>query len=245
MAKDIVPELLAAIQESFNVAFAKDPTIIRISGLIANGTATHAQSALYAIKTGNILSDAFKTNLSSSILPDGKMYYNIAERILTPTLGNNYEIITQASMEVQLAMNRAAGLGIKAIKPKQNIDRVQGLVDLLSEADHFDDVAFALDKPVVNYSLNIVDELIKANADFHYQAGLSPSVKRIAESGACDWCREVAGEFNYPDVPSDTWRRHDSCGCVIEYDPGDGAVRKHSGYGKRSWDVSHVVNKKR
>lgn len=33
-------------------------------------------------------------NLSSDVLPDGKMYYDIASAILNPTLENNYGLIS-------------------------------------------------------------------------------------------------------------------------------------------------------
>ena len=228
MAKDVVPELLAAIQEQFDVAFAKDPTIIRIIGLIVNGTATHSDMNSYAIATGEILAEVFKKHLKSDNLPDGKMYYNIAERILTPTLKNNHEIIARAAAETQEILNRSAGIGIKAIKPKVDSGRISGLIEKVSEADNFDDVAWVLGEPVINFSQSVIDAVIKENADFHYRAGLSPKIVRTAVGKACDWCANLAGTYEYENVKetgNDVFRRHRFCRCTVDYVPSEGKRR--------------------
>lgn len=61
---------------------------------------------------------------SSSVLPDGKMYYNIAKSILNPTMENNYNLITNVTNQIQTSLNSAAGIGIKPITPKLNQDRI-------------------------------------------------------------------------------------------------------------------------
>jgi hypothetical protein len=33
----------------------------------------------------------------------------------------------------------------------------------------------------------------------------------------CRWCRNLAGEYSYPDVPRDVYRRHDNCSCTVTY----------------------------
>lgn len=232
--KDIVPELLEAIQKDFMAEVSTNPAMIRFAELVKNGTATYKQANDYATWCGQFLSIAYKKHITPGALPDGRMYYNIADRILNETLKQNHELIATAAEAVQTALNKSAGIGIKAIKPAVNQSRIDGLVDRIANEVDFEKVSWMLDEPVVNFSLNIVDETIKANADFQYQAGLSAKVKRIAESGACDWCREVAGEFTYPDVPADTWRRHDKCKCLIEYTPKKGGRQTLSGTG-RAW----------
>ena len=225
MAADIVPELLDKIQKEFQASVKNNAAMIRFAELVKNGTATYKQANDYAVWCGQFLSAAYKNNITSGILPDGRMYYNIADRILSETLTKNHELISTAAEAVQNSLNRNAGIGIKAIKPKLNQDRIKGLIDKVSDADNFDDVAWVLDEPVVNFSQSIVDDTIKTNAEFHSKAGLKPTIVRVPEAGACEWCREVAGTYTYPDVPEDVYRRHERCRCTVEYDPGDGRAQ--------------------
>lgn len=229
--KDIVPELQEAIEKEFNTLLKKSTKIKNVKKMIEEGTATYADANEYAVEVGVILAAAFKKNLSSKVLPEGKMYFNIAERILNATLGNNHKIIAAATAQVQQQLNKASGLGLKAIEVKANKDRIKGFVERLSSEPKFDDIAWILDEPVVNYSQSIVDETIKANAEFHSRAGLEPKIVRTLVGGACDWCKEMAGTYAYPDVPDDVYRRHERCRCTVEYNPADG--RKQDVYSKR------------
>lgn len=235
MAADIVPELLDKIQKEFQASVKNNAAMIRFAELVTNGTATYKQANDYAVWCGQLLSVAYKNNITAGMLPDGRMYFNIADRILSETLKQNHELISTAAEAVQNSLNRNAGIGIKAIKPNLNQDRIKGLVDKVSNADNFDDVAWVLDEPVVNFSQSIVDDTIKANVDFQGKSGLPAKVTRTPEAGACEWCREVAGEYEYPDVPDDVWRRHERCGCIIDYTPAKGTTERLSGTGKAWW----------
>lgn len=222
---DIVPELLEAIQLDFQASIKGNAAMVRFAELVKNGTATYKQANDYAKWCGQFLSMAYKKNITSGILPDGKMYYNIADRILSETLTQNHQLISTAAEAVQNSLNQQAGIGIKAIKPKLNKDRIKGLIEKVSDADNFDDVAWVLDEPVVNFSQAIIEYSIKANAEFHYKSGLNAKIVRTPEAGACEWCREVAGTYDYPDVPDDVYRRHERCGCIVDYDPGTGKTQ--------------------
>ena len=225
MAVDIVPELLSEIEDDFNARYVSDQTIKSISDLVVEGKATYVDANEYAIRTGEILANVFKQHISSDILPNGRMYYNIADRMLNPTLGNNHELISDVVAQIQTELNHAEGIGIKGLKAPLNTDRIKGLIDRISSEEDYDKVSWLLDEPVINFSQNVVDDTIKTNAEFHAQSGLRPTIIRTAESGACKWCKEVAGKYQYPDVPEDVWRRHERCRCTLEYDPGDNTRR--------------------
>lgn len=219
---DIAPELLEKIQRDFKKKFDSDGKLADLAKKLEAGTATHMQAYEYAGRVGSILTDAYKKHISVDSLPDGKLWYNIADRVITPTMKNNYDIIAKYVSDVQEKLNRAAGLHIKAVKPELNEDRIKGIVDKVSNSDNYKDVEWVLDTPIKTFSQSVVDDAIKANVEFHAKAGLQPKIVRKTSGNCCKWCSQMAGTYDYPDVPKDVYRRHGNCNCVVEYDPGDG-----------------------
>lgn len=232
---DIVPGLLDAIKSDFVANVKDNPAMNKVLDLIRSGAATYENVNDYAVWSGRFLSISIRKHVTADVLPDGRMYYNIADRILGETLKDNHEMIATVAEEVQTALNKSANIGIKAIKPKLNQDRISGLVDKVSSAENFDDVAWVLDEPIVNFSQSVADDAIKANVEFQGKSGLAAKVVRTPESGACEWCRAVAGEYTYPDVPEDVWRRHERCRCIIDYTPKKGGTERLSGTGRAWW----------
>ncbi len=221
MALDIVPELLADIENDFNDRFNRSNKLRNIRKLINEGKATYADANEYAIEVGTILAQSFKNNISSDILPNERMYYNIAERILNPTLSNNQQLISRTTAEIQTTLNLQSGYGLRGLDAILNQDRIDGLIERVSTEETFDDVAWILDEPVINFSQSVVDDVLERNVNFQGESGLSPTITRKIAGGACDWCISVAGTYKYPDVPQDVYRRHDRCRCTVEYNQGD------------------------
>ena len=167
---------------------------------------------------GNILADIFGEEINSDILPDGKMYYNIAKRLIEPSLKADHEIISTYTADVQTMLNEQAGISLQGIKAEVNQDRIDNMVDRLADADSYDDIKWILDEPVKNYSQSVVDSTIKANADFNYRAGFQEKVIRKDFGKCCKWCRDLAGTYDYPrGTPKDVWRRHAYCRCTVEH----------------------------
>lgn len=219
---DIAPELLEKLLYKFKEKTKKHERLRALDEMLKSKTATYKEANEYSIIVGELLAEVFKENLSSESLPDKKMYFNIAERILNGTMEENYNLVSNYSTEVQEALNSTAGMGLKAVKPPLNQDRVDGIVVRVSSAEDFDDIKWILDEPIIIFSQSIVDECIKLNVEFHNDMGLSPKIIRREAGGCCDWCRELVGEYEYPDVPDDIYRRHRYCRCTVDYYPGDG-----------------------
>ena len=218
---DIAPELLAKLRRAFSEKFNKSKKIGKILSTIRDGEPTYSEVNDLSIEVGDILAEVFKENLSADILPDGRMYYNIAKRTVEPMMINNYDIVIDNATIVQEILNKKAGMGIKAQIPALNQSRIDGIIDRLDEAEFFDDIKWILDEPIKNFTQSVVDDTIEANAEFHEGLGFNPTVTRIVRGDCCDWCKEIAGEYQYPDVPKDVYRRHRYCRCTVEYDPGD------------------------
>lgn len=220
--KDIAPELLEKIKVQFQEDYKSNKKIQKLLEKLKNKKATYQEANDFALQLGDILSKAFRDNLSSSVLPDGRMYFNIAEKIINDTLHNNYLEISSYAAETQSIMNKQAGLSIKGIRSEINQDRIDGIINRVSSEENFDKIKWILDEPVVNFSQSIVDDTIKKNADTHYKLGLKPKIVRKESGSCCDWCKEVVGVYEYPKVPKGVYRRHRYCRCTVDYHPGDG-----------------------
>lgn len=221
MEIDIAPELLAKLKKSFSEKFNNNKKIDKILSTIRDGEPTYSEVNDLSIEVGDILAEVFKENLSADILPDGRMYYNIAKRTVEPMMVNNYNIVTENAGIVQDILNKQAGLGIKAQVPPLNQDRIDGIINRLDEAEFFDDIKWILDEPIKNFTQSVVDNVIEANAKFHKGLGLEPKLIRKAEANCCKWCSEIDGVYDYSDAPKDIYRRHQYCRCTVEYDPGE------------------------
>lgn len=223
---DIAPELLEKLRRAFSEKFNKNKKIDKILSTIREGEPTYSEVNDLSIEVGDILAEVFQENLSADILPDGRMYYNIAKRTVEPMMINNYNIVSDNAVMVQEILNKQAGMRIKAQVPDLNQSRIDGIINRLDEAEFFDDIKWILDEPVKNFTQAVADDAVKKNTEFHEGLGLVPSVTRIVKGDCCDWCREVAGTYHYPDIPDDVYRRHRYCRCTVEYDPGDGKKKR-------------------
>lgn len=217
MASDVVPELLDEIQKDFDRQFRSNSIVIDIYGKIRSRVATYKEANEFSIQCGEMLARSIKKYVTADVLPEGRMWYNIATRILTPTLRNNYSLITDVTDAAQSIFNEKNGIGFKPITPAFNTNRLNGIIDKVSNAENYDDVAWVMDEPIVNFSQSIVDQAIKDNAEFQYKSGMTPKIRRTVVGGCCEWCQRLAGTYNYPYVPTDVYRKHNRCRCTVEY----------------------------
>jgi hypothetical protein len=217
MEKDIVPKLLDIIEKEFDEKTFNSEVLKKTLKALQENKATYADANEFAIEVGEILSDVLKANINIEILPDGKMYYNIADRIINPTMNKNYNLISDFAVDIQTELNHQAGLRIKGQKAQLNQSRIDGIIERLVAADNFDDIKWILGEPMVNFSQSIVDDTVKENVEFQAKAGLNPKIIRKPDSKPCKWCKSLVGEYSYPDVPEDVYKRHSSCKCTVEY----------------------------
>lgn len=241
--EDIAPKLLEKIQEDFERSYLKSKKVIELKSKIVKGVANYKDGHAFAIEVGTLLSDTFLKNLSSEILPGGRLYYNIADRIIRPTLEHDFDLISEYSTEIQEILNKQAKIGIKAVKPELNEDRIQGIVDIVSGKEHFDDIAYMLGEPIINFSQSIVDDTVKANADFQYNSGMSPKIIRTSSGKCCKWCDKLAGVYNYEEIDygSDVFKRHRNCICLVEFVANKKIQNVHSKKYARREDIEKRI----
>ena len=225
MENDVLPGILQEVQERFERDFGKSEIIRNAFAALKEKKATYKTANEFAIEIGEILSKALGASISADKLPDGKMYYNIAQRLLTDVLGRNHEIVSGYASDVQKNLNDEAKIGLKVQVPELNLDRIAGIVNRFSSEGNFEDVSWLLGEPIVNFTQSIIDDSIRKNAEFQHQFGLQPEIIRKSYFHCCEWCQEVQGSYKYPRVPKDVYRRHQHCRCTVDYDPKSGKIQ--------------------
>nr|DAQ60834.1 MAG TPA: hypothetical protein [Caudoviricetes sp.] len=240
MVEDIVPSLLKKIKSEFEGARLDSEVLKDLLSKLHHSKASYLDANQYAIEIGEILSNVLGASLTNETLPDGKMYYNIAQRVLTDVLGRNYELVSDYTEQVQKNLNSEAKIGLTAQVPELNQDRIDGLVNRFSSEDNFEDVSWLLGEPIVNFTQSIIDDSIQKNAEFHHKSGLQPEIVRKSAYHCCEWCQEVQGTYKYPRVPKDIYRRHQRCRCTVDYDPKSGKVQN---VWSKAWSKSDKSDK--
>lgn len=245
--EDFAPGLAEKIRATFIRNIQSNEEIQALNQAIQNGTATYIEAEQYGIRVGEALADAFGEHLSSANLPHGKLFYNIADRVVRPLLEEDFALVANAAAEVQKALNKKAGIGIKVQTATVDTDRVDGIIESLVQAEQYDDISWLLEEPLINFSLGAVTETLRVNFEFHGRAGLNPKVIRKCEAKACKWCRSLAGTYSYlnDDFDPNVFRRHQRCRCTVLYDPGNGKYENvHSKKRVTSRDVAEKESRK-
>ena len=112
---DVAPAIYEGIMRDFT-RYTKENRIMRKVAYKADkGTATWDDAYNYGVEIADCLQRAFKKNITEEALPDGHMYYNIAERTVRPALEAMENMTRELSKKIMDGYNEKAGIGMKAI----------------------------------------------------------------------------------------------------------------------------------
>ncbi len=204
--EDMFPSLLQKIKAEFEKARLDSEILEELLEKLEENKANYLDANQYAIEIGEILSKVLGTYLSNESLPDGKMYYNIAKRLLEDVLGRNYDLVSDYTEKVQEDLNLRAKLRIPAQVPELNQDRIDGLVNRLASEDDFGAVKWLVGETIVNFTQSIVDDTIQKTWYFSIKQDLA--LKSLDErlesvvSGAKNW-RAVINILPFPMIFTD------------------------------------------
>lgn len=234
---DIGAELLEKIRAEFQKSCKADKYIQSVLKKIEGGTAKMEEVALLSKQLGFRVSQAIGAHVNVAALPDGKMYYNIADTILTGVLKDNYNVINSAAAECQKALDKTAGINITPQQAAFPTERVQAVVNAASAPDIAEEVMIRrMTAPAQNITESFYNDYVQKNVKLRSDAGLDCYIIRNDHGGCCKWCSKLAGKYHYPeDVPKDVYRRHDNCGCTVTYLNGRKAQNVWS---KTKWNIS-------
>lgn len=234
---DIGAELLEKIRAEFQKTCKSDKYIQSVLKKIEGGTAKMEEVALLSKQLGRRASQAIGAHVNVAALPDGKMYYNIADTILTGVLKDNYDVINSAAAECQKALDSQTGINITPQQAAFPTERVQAVVNAASVPDIAEEVMIRrMTAPAQNITESFYNDYVQKNVKLRSDAGLDCYIIRNDHGGCCEWCSKLAGKYHYPeDVPKDVYRRHDNCGCTVTYLNGKKAQNV---WDKTKWNVS-------
>lgn len=112
---DVAPELLERVQELFDEGVRKSKRIRIVKQRYNDGSITYADVNVYAMELGEILSSAYKRVITKDMLPDGRMYWNIADRVVGETMQHSFDMVEKLAMAVIKKLNEDAGIGMNAV----------------------------------------------------------------------------------------------------------------------------------
>lgn len=126
-----------------------------------------------------------------------------------------YADVSELAADVQSALNKDYGIGLKGQAAKFDLDKASGIAHMYANLDEYTEV-FARNS-LETFVNSIVDDTLNANAEFQKSAGLNPRVIRSSNGGCCEWCNKITGVYEYP-PPRDVFKRHENCNCTLHYD---------------------------
>ena len=228
---DIAPELYEKIKESFEDNTKSDKKLNSLLKKLANGKATQEDISTYAEHIGSASSKALLEHMTADNLPDGRIYWNIAERTIKPSLKANYDKVNDYATQVLGVLDKADNIGLKAVQGEYPSERIKAIEDAACMVDKtLEEARKVLGEPVCNTTMTFADDFIKVNSEFRYKAGLSPKIIRTDSHGCCKWCANLAGVYDYEAVRngSDVFRRHDNCRCTVIFQNGSKRQNVHT-----------------
>ena len=216
---DIGEELLRAVRRDFRQELGdKDSKLAKILKRIQDGKSTFHDVALFSKECGAALSEAIAKNVTPDRLPDGQLYYNIADTILRATLKDNYDLVNMVAQAAQEQTDSKLNIHLapqQALFPEDRIHKIiNGAADQTADSDT---IKRRLDAPVRNVTESFYDDFVEENAEFRDEAGLKTYLVRQTNGKCCDWCASLAGRYLYEDAPEEVFAKHDNCTCTVEY----------------------------
>lgn len=203
------------IKEEFISRVNSDSRAVKLMNTINSGRGTYRTASEYAVRVGDILGDVLRQYAPLEDISEWDI-----ENLIPSALGMDHRMVSNACASVQRRMNTDANLGIRAQIPKFDGDRAYGIVEELRANPLFVNIEKTFYDQLTNFSQNIVDTAIRDNAEVQSNAGVKSYIVREAEGGACPYCQELAGTYDYMEVKATgdpVWSRHENCRCTIDY----------------------------
>lgn len=227
--------VLQDIKDEFASRYQSNTKIRSLLAKIHSGKGTYEDASEASRLLGSELSEIYTAKMKDAYGVNMPADTAEIDSVLRQTLKHDYDTITELSNTTQKGLNKAAGINMNAVVPNYNENRAEGIITRVDEFSRRDpDAALnELRNNIVNYSMSVVDDSVKANAEAQFRSGFVPKITRKMQGfHPCKWCQALAGTYEYPDVPDDVYRRHQNCYCTVTYTPA-GSKRSQDVWSKK------------
>lgn len=228
--EDVAPALAKEIQDIFGKAVKSDKTIAQIVAKLNKGPLGTGDIRTLSVRLGSHASDALRAVLTPEALPDGRVYWNIAERTIKPVLTQIYQTENALMYNSLAAADKAAGVNIAIKQGIDPADRIKEVMDFATNSKTAEEISNALNDPVKTAAIDFTDDFIKENAELRDKLGFKQVITReydgVGLAGGkvqCNWCVGRAGTYySYKEAyDAGAFERHTGCGCTITWDTSD------------------------
>lgn len=228
--EDIAPVLAADINKRFDAAVKSDSVIKQLALKLKKGPLGTGDIRTLSVRLGGHASDALRAVLTPEALPDGRVYWNIAERTIKPVLTQIYQVENALMYNSLSAADKAAGINIAIKQGVDPADRIKEVMDFATNSRTADEISNALNDPVKTTAIDFTDDFIKENAELRDKLGFKQVITReydgVGLAGGkvqCNWCVGRAGTYySYKEAyDAGAFERHTGCGCTIDWTTSD------------------------
>lgn len=223
--EDIAPELYAKIEADFDKSVKGDTVIKQLVNKLNKGKPlSNGDFTTVASRLGKHASDAFHTYLTVDALPEGQMFWNIADRTVRPIMNKIYETENGLQILSQHIKDKAAGVNISIVKGMDPVNRIDEVLDFAVNSKTGEELYNALDLPVQTTALDFNDDFMRQNGEIRNELGFEQTVIREYDgvglgngTRPCNWCIGRAGTWTFQEAKDNgVFERHTGCGCTIE-----------------------------
>ena len=139
MNNDVVPSLIEKVFNSFNEGVENNTQIKAFYAAIDKKKANMQDVQKYAKTLGKIGANAILKHLTKDNLPNGVLYWNIAERIISPLFEEIQKLVFKNYAIVQEYTDQKKGINLKPIEAPFQSGRIRDFIDTLVRAFNEED----------------------------------------------------------------------------------------------------------
>lgn len=193
--------------------------------MIQNNTANYQAVADYSKVLGDVISESINKNIPDGV-PDNELGA-FADECLVPVYNQSQGTMLSACKSVQRIYNKQANIGLNPADVPKDTNRTDNIANRFKEAINYDEVKFLTNENVArSITRGAVNDSIRTNSKMQSDAGLKVRISRTDGTGCCDWCAGLVGDYDsFDKLPSDFWKVHRNCNCIIDYNVGKTNVR--------------------
>ena len=222
-------QLRRATERSFLRRLATDKRLRQIANRVRDGT-SYEPAHEYSVRVGELMSESFEENTKTLAY----MSKEVAQEVIPPVMKYGHDAVSIAAKTVQENMNAADGIAVGVPDIPFESNRIEGIVNKVSNYSDFDRAKWLFGEPMVNYTQSVVDQAVRINAQQTSKLGIEAYIVRKAEAAEtrrrkkgkgtyavpCPWCSALAGRYLYGSEPHDVYRRHEECRCKLTFERG-------------------------